>query len=283
VRLTGEQEALVSDEERLGRTAVLVAVGDAAAAADGAAAVASAAAGGGRGTAARFELAGLVSLSDTPRPDSAAVLAHLASLGVECWMVTGDNAQTARQVAERVGIAKAQVLAEVKPEGKASKVEELQRMGRKVAMVGDGVNDAPALAQADVGIAIGSGTDIALEAADIVLMKSALADVVTALHLSRVVMRRIRINFAWAFGYNLVGIPFAAGVFYPLTMVQLPPMFAGAAMAMSSVSVVCSSLLLHLYRPPVCTPHGARTPRARTRAAAEPLEAATELDVVVRA
>lgn len=170
-------------------------------------------------------------------------------------------------VAHRAGIDACRVLAEVKPEGKASKVEELQHAGHIVAMVGDGINDAPALAQADVGIAVGSGTDVAIEAADIVLMKSSIGDVCTALDLSRTVMRRIHINFAWAFGYNLVGIPFASGILYPLLLIQLPPMFAGAAMALSSVSVVCSSLLLHYYTPPICKPDGAGTQQGAGRGA----------------
>lgn len=179
------------------------------------------------------------------------MVCYLQRCGIECWMITGDNERTARHVAALAGIESHHVMAEVTPAGKAAKVEELQRRGLVVAMVGDGVNDAPALAAADVGIAVATGTDVAIEAADIVLMKSNLADVVTALDLSRTVMRRIRINFGWAFGYNLVGIPFAAGVLYPLLLIQLPPMFAGAAMALSSVSVVCSSLLLHLYKPRV--------------------------------
>merc|ERR1719152_784542 len=165
-------------------------------------------------------------------------------------MVTGDNPRTARHVAAHCGIDARCVLAEAKPAGKAAKVEEMQQHSHVVAMVGDGVNDAPALVQADVGLAVASGTDVAIEAADIVLMKSSLADVHTALHLSRTVMRRIRINFAWAFSYNVAMVPFAAGVLYPLLLVQLPPMFAGLAMALSSVSVVCSSLLLYRYRPP---------------------------------
>jgi len=191
-----------------------------------------------------------VVVSDTLRAEASSVVQQLERAGIEVWMVSGDNERTALHMAQQAGIDSCRVLAEVKPEGKAAKLEELQRAGYVVAMVGDGVNDAPALAQADVGIAVGSGTDVAIEAADVVLMKSSLADVCTALDLSKRVMRRIHINFVWAFGYNCVGIPFAAGVFYPLLLVQLPPMFAGAAMALSSVSVVCSSLLLHLYRAP---------------------------------
>lgn len=165
-------------------------------------------------------------------------------------MVSGDNPRTAAHIAAQCGIAPDCVVAGVKPAGKLAKVDELRAAQRTIAFVGDGVNDAPALAAADVGIAVGSGTDVAIETADIVLMKATLHDVVVALHLSRVVMRRIRLNFVWAFGYNLVGIPLAAGVLYPAFLIQFPPMFAGAAMALSSVSVVCSSLLLRCYQPP---------------------------------
>ena len=196
-------------------------------------------------------LLGMIAVSDTIKPEAAAVVHQLQSSSVDCWMVTGDNSRTAKHMAKRCGLdGSSRVLADAKPESKAAKIEELQQMGHVVAMVGDGVNDAPALAQADVGIAVASGTDVAIEAADIVLMKSHLADVNTALHLSRTVMRRIRINFAWAFGYNVAMVPFAAGVLYPVLLIQLPPMFAGLAMGLSSVSVVCSSLLLYLYRPP---------------------------------
>merc|ERR1712185_804882 len=171
-------------------------------------------------------------------------------------MVSGDNERAAHAFAAAAGIPAARVVAGVLPAGKLDVVRQLQERlstaaaGRTLAFVGDGVNDAPALAAADVGIAVGSGTDVAIETADVVLMKSTLHDVVVALHLSRVVMRRIRFNFVWAFGYNVVGIPLAAGVLYPGLFIQFPPMFAGAAMALSSVSVVCSSLLLRLYRPP---------------------------------
>jgi Cu+-exporting ATPase len=164
-------------------------------------------------------------------------------------MLTGDNWATARAVAARLGIR--HVSAEVLPAGKAARVAELQAGGgAAVAMVGDGVNDSPALAQADVGVAIGRGTDIAIEAADYVLMRSDLDDVLTALDLSRATFNRIRLNYAWALGYNLVAVPVAAGVLYPPLHFQLPPWVAGACMALSSVSVVCSSLLLRRYRPP---------------------------------
>ena len=175
----------------------------------------------------------------------------LRQRGVVCWMVTGDNARTARQIARRAGIAPDKVVAGCSPAGKLEHVQRLQAEGAVVAFVGDGVNDAPALAAADIGMAVGCGTDVAIETADVVLMRSDLASVATALDLSAVVMRRIWLNLLWAFGYNVVGIPLAAGLLTPFGF-QLPPMFAGAAMAMSSVSVICSSLLLRCYRPPKC-------------------------------
>jgi len=193
-------------------------------------------------------LAGMIALADEPKPEAAAVVAHLQREGVMVWMVSGDNERTAKHIASRLGITN--VLAGVKPQHKAERVKALQDTGRHVAMVGDGINDAPALAIADVGIAVGSGTDVAIETADVVLMKSMLHDVVTTLHLSAVVMRRIKLNFFWAICYNVVGIPVAAGALYPYFLIKIPPMFAGFAMAMSSVSVVCSSLLLRCYAPP---------------------------------
>jgi len=203
-------------------------------------------------------LLGALALTDEPKPEAQAVVAQLQSQGVQVWMVSGDNVRTAKHIAVRLGITN--VLAGVKPQEKAERVKALQAEGFSVAMVGDGINDAPALAIADVGIAVGSGTDVAIETADVVLMKSALRDVCTSMDLSRAVMGRIKLNFFWAICYNVVGIPLAAGLFYPGFQIKIPPMFAGFAMAMSSVSVVCSSLLLRLYRPPPLKvtkiPHG---------------------------
>ncbi|KAK1353353.1 putative copper-transporting ATPase HMA5 [Heracleum sosnowskyi] len=194
------------------------------------------------------ELAGVLAISDPLKPSAREVISILKSMNVKSIMVTGDNWGTARSIAKEVGIDT--VFAEAKPEFKAEKVKELQASGHTVAMVGDGINDSPALVAADVGMAIGAGTDIAIEAADIVLMKSNLEDVITAIDLSRKTFTRIRLNYIWALGYNLLGIPIAAGVLFPSTGFRLPPWIAGAAMAASSVSVVCCSLLLRYYKRP---------------------------------
>lgn len=194
------------------------------------------------------KLAGILAISDPLKPGAHEVISILKSMNVQSIMVTGDNWGTARSIANEVGIET--VVAEAKPEQKAEKVKELQDSGKIVAMVGDGINDAPALVAADVGMAIGAGTDIAIEAADIVLMKSNLEDVITAIDLSRKTFRRIRLNYLWALGYNILAIPIAAGALFPFTKFRLPPWIAGAAMAASSVSVVCCSLLLKNYKRP---------------------------------
>eukprot|EP00455_Lapot_gusevi_P013933 TRINITY_DN16889_c0_g1_i10.p1 TRINITY_DN16889_c0_g1~~TRINITY_DN16889_c0_g1_i10.p1 ORF type:complete len:226 (+),score=38.19 TRINITY_DN16889_c0_g1_i10:79-756(+) len=169
---------------------------------------------------------------------------------IQVWMLTGDNRQTAVEVARSVGIPHDQVLADLLPQAKHQKVKQLQRQGDVVCVVGDGINDCAALAQADIGMAIGAGSDIAIEAASVVLMKNDLWDVVTAIDLSKTTFNRIRWNYFWAFAYNTLGIPIAAGVFFPLLRRQLPPEIASLAMAFSSVSVVISSLLLRRYRKP---------------------------------
>uniref|UniRef100_A0ACD5UT86 Uncharacterized protein n=1 Tax=Avena sativa TaxID=4498 RepID=A0ACD5UT86_AVESA len=192
---------------------------------------------------------GIISVSDPIKPNAHEVISYLKSMKVECIMVTGDNWGTAKAIGKEVGIEN--IVAEAKPEQKAEKVKELQLSGRTVAMVGDGINDSPALVAADVGMAIGAGTDVAIEAADIVLMKSNLEDVITAIDLSRKTFFRIRMNYVWALGYNILGIPIAAGVLFPSTRFRLPPWVAGAAMAASSVSVVCWSLLLRYYKRPL--------------------------------
>ncbi|KAK7369675.1 hypothetical protein VNO80_11718 [Phaseolus coccineus] len=194
------------------------------------------------------EVVGVLAVSDPLKPAAQEVISILKSMKIRSIMVTGDNWGTANSIAREVGIET--VIAEAKPGQKAEQVKDLQASGQRVAMVGDGINDSPALVAADVGMAIGAGTDIAIEAADIVLMKSNLEDVITAIDLSRKTFSRIRLNYIWALGYNLLGIPIAAGALFPSTRFRLPPWVAGAAMAASSVSVVCCSLLLKYYRRP---------------------------------
>jgi Cu+-exporting ATPase len=247
--MSSEVEEYMSEMEGLARTCVLVAIDR--------------------------TICGALAVSDPLKPEAGRVISFLSSMGITSIMVTGDNWATAKSIAKEVGITT--VFAEIDPVGKAEKIKDLQvqsflssagirlditvgipvdsissqTQGLTVAMVGDGVNDSPALAAADVGMAIGAGTDVAIEAADIVLMKSSLEDVITAIDLSRKTLAKIRLNYVWALGYNVLGMPIAAGVLFPFTGIRLPPWLAGACMAASSVSVVCSSLLLQLYKKPL--------------------------------
>ncbi|XP_065866620.1 copper-transporting ATPase HMA4-like [Euphorbia lathyris] len=223
VTIGPEVENYISEHEHLARSCVLVAI-------DG-------------------KIAGAFAVTDPVKPESERVISFLRSMNISAIMVTGDNWATASAIAKEVGIEK--VFAETDPIGKADRIKDLQAQGLTVAMVGDGINDSPALVAADVGMAIGAGTDVAIEAADIVLIRSNLEDVVTAIDLSRKTILRIRLNYVWALGYNILGLPVAAGILYPFTGIRLPPWLAGACMAASSISVVCSSLLLQSYKKPL--------------------------------
>ena len=197
------------------------------------------------------ELVGTIAVADEVKETSAEAIAALRKLGVDVRMLTGDNRVTAEAIARRVGLSSEQVIADVLPADKERHVRELQDAGSKVAMVGDGINDSPALARADVGLAIGTGADIAKEGADVVLMRSDLMDVARAIELSRATIRNIKQDLFWALFYNGIGIPLAAGVFFPLTGWQLSPMFGAAAMSLSSVCVVSNALRLRTFKPSV--------------------------------
>jgi Cu+-exporting ATPase len=180
------------------------------------------------------------------KKNSKSAVERLHLMGIETVMITGDNKKTAAAIAKQAGIDR--VLAEVLPHDKATEIKKLQNEGRKTAMVGDGINDAPALAQADIGIAVGSGTDVAIESADIVLMRNDPVDIAAAVNLSRRTIRTIKQNLFWAFGYNMLGIPIAAGLLYVFGGPLLNPMFAAAAMSLSSVSVLANALRLKRFK-----------------------------------
>ncbi|MBI5225962.1 heavy metal translocating P-type ATPase [Candidatus Micrarchaeota archaeon] len=192
---------------------------------------------------------GVLAIADTLKESSPEAVSQLKKMGLRVVMLTGDNPRTAHAIAKKAGIT--EVIADVRPEEKEKEIRKLQRKGRNVAMVGDGINDSPALAAADLGIAMGGGTDVAIETGDIVLVKNDVRDVVTAIDLSRFTMRKIKENLFWAFGYNILGIPVAAGLLFPFTGFLLNPAIAGLAMAFSSVSVTANAALMKLYKPPL--------------------------------
>jgi len=191
------------------------------------------------------QLLGVIAVADTIKDDSAQAIRQMQNMGIHVVMLTGDNERTARAIGAQAGVD--EVIAGVLPEGKEAVIRELQKHG-KVAMVGDGINDAPALTRANTGIAIGAGADVAIDAADVVLMKSRLSDVAAAIRLSRQTLRNIHENLFWAFIYNVIGIPLAAGLFIPLLGLKLSPMFGAAAMSLSSFCVVSNALRLNLFK-----------------------------------
>ncbi len=194
-----------------------------------------------------LQFLGAIAIQDTLKPEAASVVKELQAMGLQVWMLTGDRHETASAIAAQLNLSQDRVIADVKPDGKAAAIRNLQAQGMRVAMVGDGVNDAPALACAEVGIALSSGTDVAIETADIVLMRQGITDVVAAIELSRATFAKIRQNLFWAFAYNTLSIPIAAGILYPQFGILMNPMMAGLAMAFSSVSVVLSSLSLRWF------------------------------------
>jgi len=194
------------------------------------------------------KIEGVISISDPIKPEAEQAISMLSRMGISCYMVTGDQYNNAEYVAKEVGLDN--FFSQLKPADKVEKVKYLQSLGHVVAVIGDGVNDSPALAQANIGIAIGAGTDVAIEAANIVLIRNNLLDVITAIDLSSKTFQRIKINYLWASIYNIFGIPLASGLFYPIWRISVPPMIAGLCMAFSSVSVVISSLLLRRYKKP---------------------------------
>jgi P-type Cu+ transporter len=190
--------------------------------------------------------AAVIAVADTLKPHATAAVSRLQQMGIEVWMITGDNRRTAQAIARQVGIDR--VMAEVLPGDKAAEVRQLQEKGLRVAMVGDGINDAPALAQADVGMAIGSGTDVAKETGNVILIREDLREVVSAIEVARATLRKVRQNLFWAFIYNVVGIPLGMGILYPFTGLVVSPELAAVAMVFSSLSVTLNTLLLRRFR-----------------------------------
>lgn len=230
LKISAEVENAMQRLERHGKTAILAAVNS--------------------------KICVVMGIADELKPGAAASVKYLKDeMSIDVWMVTGDNRRTARAIARQLDLPMEWVVAEALPASKVAKVQELQEQGRIVAMVGDGVNDSPALAQANVGLSLGTGAEIACEASDMVLIRGNVEDVCTALDLSRVILRRIRLNFMWSLLYNCLSIPIAAGVFYPMTHARCPPTAAALAMALSSISVVLSSIALKLYQPPQIGPN----------------------------